>query len=179
ELQERQDGKLSAYCKTERIIEPGESVTDIQCFYFSGYYYLKNSEHYALMEPDIMTVRYIEDGYVKTAYYDFLSQKQSRDPDTVMAYYWTDSELGDMLPKPDAKAVLKVYDSEDYFSFDALGISKQEFQSYISECKGMGYTVDADSYENHYSAENGNGYSISIYYDSKDMIMDVSVEKDG
>ena len=51
--------------------------------------------------------------------------------------------------------------------FKAFGLSLEEFQSYIDECKAMGFTEDPGELDDFYQANNKDGYHIYTNYDSK------------
>src|SRR5699024_11849962 len=56
------------------------------------------------------------------------------------------------IPKPDVKVVESGRDDEVIFMFDAYGLSLEQFNAYVEECKGLGYTVEPGSFEGFYSA---------------------------
>lgn len=55
--------------------------------------------------------------------------------------------------------------------FDAYGMSIEQFNAYIEECKALGYTVEPGSFEGFYSADNAEGYNIYLSYDEDDHAM--------
>lgn len=161
ELQAR---PISMSAHSEQIVEPGESVANVNCYYYNGYYYVKNIDHYSLVVPDIATVQYIEDDKIYTVYYDFASNKLSKDSTVETAYDWPQSALGDKLPKPDVKVVKKGYESKSYLSLDVYGLSLAQFNSYVDDCKSLGYTTDEYEHDGYYSAKDSEGYDISLCY---------------
>ena len=68
EIELVKEKEISMHTYTERIISPGESIKNVRCYYFDGYYYLKNIEHYDLVEPDIIKIKYIKDDQIYTTY---------------------------------------------------------------------------------------------------------------
>lgn len=132
-------------------------------------------EHYKLVEPDIMTIRYIDEEKIHTLYYDFKSQSYSQEEESEQAFEWGDSKLADLLPKPDAAVVEKGTDEDTMFSFEAYGITAQEYDTYKEACKEMGFTKDASSWEGNYDADDENGYSLSVTYDEDEHSMSVRI----
>lgn len=175
DMQELKEKVISMHAETDKVVNPKESVSNVKSYYYSGSYYVKDMKHYQLMEPDIATIQYVDEDKIVTAYYDYSSKKYSVDSSIKTAYQWTQSQLGNKIPKPDVKIVESGSDSETYFSFDAYGMLLQQFEAYVEECKTLGYTVDQSSYEGYYSAKNNEGYSISLRYDEDDCKMDVMI----
>lgn len=157
-------------------MNPSESIKDVNCYYFGGSYYLKNLEHYNLVEPDIATVKYIDGKEIYTTYYDFASKKYSTEDKTEIAYQWSATELGNKIPKPDVKVVEAGRDDDIIFMFDAYGLTLEQFNAYVEECKALGYTVDEGSFEGFYSADNAEGYNVYLSYDEDDYSMSGTVE---
>ena len=176
EIEELKEYPISMYAKTERIIDVGESAANVNCCYYTGYYYVKDIEYYHLVEPDIVTVKYINEGNIYTVYYDYSSGKYSAESETEEAYQWPRTELGDKIPKPDVKVLKSSLDTEELFTFDAYGMSLEQFNAYVEECKSMGYTVEPSSYEGFYSADNAEGYNVYLSYEEDDCAMDGIVE---
>ena len=67
------------------------------------------------------------------------------------------------------------YDRENIFSFDAYGMSLNQFSVYVEKCRELGFTVDENSCEGHYSADNPEGYDVRVYYDERNQSMSGSV----
>ncbi|MCD7866165.1 MAG: hypothetical protein LUG54_09235 [Clostridiales bacterium] len=176
DMEEITNEEISMYAKTDRVVDAGESASNINCYYYSGYYYLKDINHYNLVEPDILTVKFIDGDEIYTVYYDYVSQKYSFEDDTEVAYQWSQTDLGDAIPKPDVKVVEAGRDDEVRFMFDAYGLTLDEFNAYVDECIELGYTVDASSYEGFYTADNEEGYNVYLYYQDNDYSMSGTVE---
>ena len=172
ELQQRQ---ITMHTESEDIVEPQQSSARARLYYYSGYYYMNTIEHYELVEPDIMTIRYIDEEKIHTLYYDFKSQRYSQEEESEQAFEWGDSKLANLLPKPDAAVVEKGTDEDTMFSFEAYGITAQEYDTYKEACKEMGFTKDASSWEGNYDADDENGYSLSVTYDEDEHSMSVRI----
>lgn len=89
---------------------------------------------------------------------------------------WTKGTFKDKLLKPKAQVIKKDYiDNKKSFSFVACGLTKDDYDSYVDKCKKMGYTVDADNFDDSYYAKNSEGYKIDIRYDEDDFELNVSI----
>ena len=167
---------ISMRVNTDRVVNPGESASNINCYYYEGYYYVDNFNHYDLVEPDIATIKYIDEDKVYTVYYDYSSKKYSTEAETEIALQWSQTDLGNKIPKPDVKVIESdSTDSTTYFSFDAYGMSLEQFNAYVEECKRLGYTDKSYKSETSYYAYNSEGYQINLSYQKKDYKMDGTV----
>ena len=162
---------ISMHAETDRVVNPGESVSNINCYYYGGSFYLKDINHYNLVEPDIATIKYIDEDKIFTIYYDYASKKYSAEADTEIAYQWSQTDLGSKIPKLDVKVVESGRDDESIFMFDAYGLSLEQFNAYVEKCKELGYTIEPSSFEGFYSADNTEGYNVYLCYDEKDYSM--------
>lgn len=178
EIELVKEKEISMHTYTERIISPGESIKNVRCYYFDGYYYLKNIEHYDLVEPDIIKIKYIKDDQIYTTYYDFSSDKYSTEDKTELAFQWSDKEIGNKIPKPDKEVVQVMYDSDDTFLLYVYGVEREEFDNYVDECKDLGYVVDTGGVDDLYYADNREGYSIRVSYDQEEHCMSVNVDSE-
>ena len=176
DLTELKEESISMHTETDKVVNPGESVKDAYCFYYSGYYYVKDVGHYNLVEPDIATIKYIDDDKIHTTYYDFASKKYSVDDETQVAYQWSKTDLGNKIPKPEVKVLEGGRDDESVFMFDAYGMSLEQFDAYVEQCKELGYTVNERSHEGFYSADNDEGYNVYLYYENDDDEMSGTVK---
>lgn len=171
DMEDLKSRPISMHAETDRVVNPRESATNINCYYYGGFFYLKNINHYNLVEPDIATIRYIDDGKIFTVYYDYSSKKYSAEAEAEIAYQWSQTALGNKIPKPDVKVVESGRDDEIIFMFDAYGLTLEQFNTYVEECKELGYTIEPGSFEGFYSADNTEGYNVYLYYDEKDYSM--------
>lgn len=176
DIVELEESGISMHAETDKVVNPGESVKNAYCYYYSGYSYVKDINHYNLVEPDIATIKYIDDNKIHTTYYDFVSEKYSDDDETEVAYQWSKTDLGNKIPKPEVKVVEVGIDDESTFMFDAYGMSLEQFDAYVEQCQDLGYTVDIDSDEGFYSADNDEGYNVYLYYEEDDGVMSGTVE---
>ena len=171
DMEDLKSRQISMHTETDRVVSPSESVSNVNCYYYGGYTYLKDIDHYNLVEPDIATIKYIDEDKIFTVYYDYGSKKYSTEAETEIAYQWSQTELGSKIPKPDVKVVKSGRDDEAIFMFDAYGFSLEQFNAYVEECKGLGYTVEPGSFEGFYSADNAESYNVYLHYDEKSYSM--------
>lgn len=171
EMEELKSQPISMHTKTDRVVNPNESVSNINCYYYNSCVYLKDMNHFNLVKPDIATIKYIDEGKIFTVYYDYSSKKYSAEAETEIAYQWSQTDLGSKIPKPDVKVVEGGRDDELIFMFDAYGLTLEQFNAYVEECKELGYTIDPRSSEGFYSADNTEGYNVYLYYKEKEYSM--------
>lgn len=175
DLEELKAQEISMHVDSDRVINPGDSVSNIRCLYYSGFHYVTNFNHYHLVTPDIATIKYVDNGLIYTTYYDFNSKKFSTDSDTEVALYWTKNNIGNLIPKPDSSVVKKHIDDEYMFMFDAFEVSLDQFNSYVDKCKNLGYVINSSGFEGYYSADSDKGYNIHLSYDGESLSMGVTV----
>jgi hypothetical protein len=92
-------------------------------------------------------------------------------------YKWSDSELANLISKPDSKYGEIISDRENYFSIKIYKISSSQFEDYIDDCKLKGFNVDYSRTNSSYYADNSDGYSLSLIYDEKDKQMSIYLDK--
>ena len=165
DLETLMEREISINAESEILALPGETVSNVRCRYYSGSYSVRNAAHFDLVEPDMAQYRYIDDGVIVTVSYDFVSGKYTKDSKTETAYYWTDSGLEDVIPRPEAEYVsCDGTDDAERFSFDVYGWSLEQFDAYVRQCKERGFTIDPGEYTGFYSAYSASGYYIYFYY---------------
>lgn len=169
--------EISMHVESERLVAPGENVKNEHCYYFGGYIYVRNFDHYQLVEPDIVTFKYVKDDKIHTCYYDFRSKKYFVEEKVEAAYYWTTSTLGQLISKPDFMVVKNDgRDDDKLFSFEAFGVSLDEFNNYVNDCKAKGFIVDSRSHSGFYSADDANGYNVYLSYNEESCSFRGSIE---
>ena len=73
------------------------------------------------------------------------------------------------IPKPESTRGYITNDSSDYFGAVLLANSKDEYLKYVETLKAAGYINNYDYSENYYTADNANGYTITITYYSNNL----------
>ena len=89
---------------------------------------------------------------------------------------WPESGLATRLPKPSSNKGEIHFDSDDSFWVDVEKTSKEQYEKYLSECKGMGYTVEADSSAGLYEAFDAEGYKLDLQYMEHSSEMSIRLE---
>lgn len=167
DMEEYKSRSISMYADSDQVVNKKESVSNVDCCY-DNYYYVKNINHYKLVKPDIATIKYIDNNKIYTEYYDFSSKKYSLDKDSQTACQWSKTELGNKIPKTNAKVVEIIRDDQINFTFEAYGLSRDQFNTYVEECKKRGYNVDLSYVDGFFSANSKEGYNIKAVYDEDD-----------
>ena len=168
--------EISMHAETNRLIDAGQTVDKINCYYFGGSYYLKDINHLKLCEPDIATIKYIDDGKIHTMYYDYANDSYSYDDEIIPSNQWTKRAIGQKIPKLDSKCIIADTDEDDEFKFEAYGFTIDEFNEYVDKCKKLGYIVDELSFDNSYSADNTDGYNVDLDFEEKDCAIRVTIQ---
>lgn len=181
ELTDTTGNTISMRAESDHVCKPGETISQEHLYYYSGSYYVMNSEYYNFVEPDIAVIKYVSEGKICTVNYDFNSKKSTKENNEEDAFHWSDSELGTILPKPDAEVVEIELDSETIFEIKARGLTLADFEKYMQKCKDAGFVVDSkyDNEDHEYTASNENGYKIELDYDpwnSGDDYMEASIK---
>jgi hypothetical protein len=91
---------------------------------------------------------------------------------------WPSTGLAAMLPSPESKEGKIDYDNADSLSVDVCNVSQQQFKSYVDAVKKKGFTVDYSNSSDSYSAQNADGYSLSLYYGLADVEDTLSISLD-
>ena len=110
-------------------------------------------------------------GIVYVVYQEY---EESMQPETMGQANWPTTGVATVLPVPEWAEVDEdtgeitlagelVKDNDEVFSC-IVAASEDEYQSYVNDCKEAGFTVDYESSASGYSAENEEGYSLSISY---------------
>lgn len=89
---------------------------------------------------------------------------------------WPTSAIAQLLPVPeDLSAGVISSDREDYLSVYLGKLLKDDYQSYVEQCKEKGFTVDYSSSDDYYFADNSEGYRLSVDYDADRRMMGISI----
>lgn len=88
---------------------------------------------------------------------------------------WPSSGLAALLPAPNSDVGTVNQDSASDFDADVGEISSEAFAAYVEQCKQNGFTVDYDSRQERYSAENADGVQLTLEYRGFN-IMHIDVE---
>lgn len=89
---------------------------------------------------------------------------------------WPDSKLASMLPTPKSTYGEITLDSSDSLSVDIAKTESADFKEYVKQCKSKGFTVDYTNMDGYYSADNKDGYSLTLSYDEDEKVMDIDLD---
>ena len=178
EIASVKDMEISAHAGSESLVKPGDEHGNEAFYYFSGTVTMTNMDHYDLLEPETAYLRYIDDGFVYTEYYDFASGKYvDGGVEPTEAVTWTESDLGKKLPKPDVEYLKAGTESESSISFSAYGMSEDDFNAYNEKLLDKGYDNNTTSIENYFTGVNEKGNIIKTYYYKDKQCMHVTVSE--
>jgi len=94
----------------------------------------------------------------------------------VTKFTWPESGLATRLPKPESNKGKITFDTEENFWVDVDKTTKDQYEKYLSECKDMGYTVEADSSGDIYEAFDAEGYKLELRYSESMSEMTIQLE---
>lgn len=83
---------------------------------------------------------------------------------------WPKSTAGKLVPVPKSLSGNFTYENEDGFSVYISNMTKDDFSDYVSACADKGFTVDYDKSSNYYSADNAQGWHISLRYEGFNIV---------
>ncbi len=89
---------------------------------------------------------------------------------------WSNMILGDILPQPESNIGEVLSNQENYLSVYIHRTSSDQFYDYITACKNMGFTVDAEQLTSSYYAYNDAGYKLALYYTDSDDEMHIGLD---
>lgn len=156
---------ISISCRVDKMTLSGESIKNQWCGYKDTYNTVEDIDHFDVMKPDSMAITYLDNDKIYKTNYNFETKKYIEDANSgISAYEWPVNEMTNMLPKPDVTVGRSTSNDNDYFSFLALGITKDFFDSYVAQCKNKGFTENIDSSNHLFEAKNKEGHEINITY---------------
>lgn len=122
---------------------------------------------------------YNADGYKLSLYYDENDSKMSISVDAAEEYgtlVWPDSVIASMLPVPRSTTGEITQDDENGVAAYVSNTPIEEFNAYVEACSDAGFNIDASDYDESYSAENSEGYKLSVSYQGNGVIS-ISVDE--
>lgn len=82
----------------------------------------------------------------------------------------TNTTVAKLLPKPDSDVGRINWEHDDSISVDIPDVSTDDLNSYATKCSDVGFNIDFSKSDTHYSADNADGYHVSLYLDSKNVL---------
>ena len=122
---------------------------------------------------------YNADGYKLSLYYDESNSKMHIGVDTAEQYgtlVWPDSIIASMLPVPASTTGEITQDDDKGFQAYVSNTPIDEFKNYVAACADRGFNIDAYESDESYSAENSEGYKLSVSYQGNSVIS-ISVDE--
>ncbi|NEG96896.1 hypothetical protein GFD17_09065 [Bifidobacterium sp. SMB2] len=163
---------LPLKCTSDRLVESGGTVENQGCD-VGGWKAV--GDFLPIMEPDVMTVVYFKSANkIGQATYDLVNRKTTIDSEVKDAVNWKDDALTRTLPKPKSKLVIDNYAHKTAVSYDAYGISRDQFKQYIEACKEKGFTEDS-SYDTSAYLNGESGSRLSLNYDADEQSMSIQL----
>lgn len=122
---------------------------------------------------------YNADGYKLSLYYDESNSKMHIGVDAAEQYgtlVWPDSIIASMLPVPASTTGEITQDDDKGFQAYVSNTPIDEFKNYVAACADRGFNIDAYESDESYSAENSEGYKLSVSYQGNSVIS-ISVDE--
>ena len=82
----------------------------------------------------------------------------------IVGFIMNDIEMHEVLPEPKTKSGRIIANRETDISIYITNTSKEDYNSYVEQCKEKGFTVDSKKDTSSYDAYNADGYKLRIYY---------------
>ena len=166
---------------TNKYIKSGESASKIRLMLDNTIEYLSDASVMEYMTPDILTVSYISGDNIYTAYYDYAKKEMSYDDDVKNTKDWPDSEIANLIPKPNSQIYNTRYDDDDYIWVAVLNCSKDDYDDYVEQCKEKGFNIDSDNLSyfdiTEYKATNQDGVELNVKFDAAEDSLDITLDK--
>lgn len=122
---------------------------------------------------------YNAEGYKLSLYYTESDSKMHIGVDAAEQYgtlVWSDSAIASMLPVPTSTTGEITQDDEKGFQAYVSNTPMDEFKAYAAACADKGFNIDVEDYGESYSAENSEGYKLSVLYQGNGVIS-ISVDE--
>ncbi len=156
----------------------GEVVTN-NSEYFSVTYYGISESEFELYKKDCKNSGFTidcentgslfdafnEEGYnIRITYYSSEMHITVSDDLEMRMVVWPNSEVADLLPKPKSDYG-NISSSSDTCLIIYIGnMTMDEYTEYVNECMKKGFTKDMSQTDDHYHADNAEGYHVMVEY---------------
>lgn len=128
---------------------------------------------------DSLFTAYNTDGYTLRLLFNDSDEEMEINleaPEEYGTLVWPDTALPAMLPIPQSTTGEVTQNDETAFQTTVSQTSQEEYQEYVTACAEAGFTVEPNNGEDTYSAENEEGYRLTLRYEGNS-IMSVSLEE--
>lgn len=116
---------------------------------------------------------YNAEGYKLSLYFYESNGKMHIGVDAAEEYgtlEWPDSEIASLLPTPESTTGEITQDDEKGFRAYVSNTTIDAYKAYVTACVNMGFNVDANDTDKHYSAQNADGYKLAVDYQGNNVI---------
>lgn len=96
-------------------------------------------------------------------------------PEEMGTFEWPNSELGQIIPKPESQIGIVRSESSGGFVITVGNTNREQFNAYVNLCFEKGFDVDYQKGDDYFIAASIDGYNISLRYEGNN-IMNISVE---
>lgn len=91
-------------------------------------------------------------------------------------FEWPETGLSLFLPQPDSEYGEIKTDNNERFSFELYQATAEQFESYVKECKQMGFTIGETKTDSIFYSHNSEKYSLDIFYFDYDSTITVYLD---
>jgi len=91
-------------------------------------------------------------------------------------YTWPTGGISTVLPQPQSSKGEIISDSGTTFYMHVYSLSKTQYDSYVSECKKNGFTVDSTTNTTSFESYNKDGYKVSLNYFSSESELSINLD---
>ena len=120
-------------------------------------------------------IHFVVREFAVTLLVPYVSLFVARQDDTER-FTWSDIQLADIIPEPESHFGEVIGNSAESLFLYVHRTSTADYSEYVDACKDKGFIVDADQSELSYHAYNADGYSLSLFYNEGENVMDISVD---
>lgn len=90
---------------------------------------------------------------------------------------WENITLSNILPKPQSNIMEILYNGEDWLNVTIHNISENKYLEYVRWCKeDYGFTIDNDSFDSYFYAQNPAGYCVTLLYDKTSKELSINLD---
>lgn len=100
------------------------------------------------------------------------SSKESR----CQSFSWPASGAAAKIPAPKATKAMDVYEFAASYSLTACDVTASDFEDYVNELRGKGFTVGLAKSSDTFTAENAAGDKVMVMHNPKEDTMSISIE---
>lgn len=100
------------------------------------------------------------------------SSKESR----CQSFSWPASGAAAKIPAPKATKAMDVYEFAVSYSLTACDVTASDFEDYVNELRGKGFTVGLAKSSDTFTAENAAGDKVMVMHNPKEDTMSISIE---